>query len=334
VQVLFDLQKEFETYELGELDGTEHVVPIGDLHPTLSVEVVDSVKTILVKDRADQNAGLGVPLSALPQLRAGDRITVTGRVPRDLPTGSWGVALVTEETETRLAEECQLAHFAAPKSLFALSHILNSEDLENLIMVQTTRWGAINPIMDFYIDSILIFRDNRYVSFKEDTRNIIYDLNEDEKVFPGAIIESGDARDLAGLAAKGELLQSGAPDIRIFKRGNTNAIHVGARAKDWDGIDINMQKLGLMPGNKYEVVATGCIDGKSVPDCIITLQGIPGYSWRNNQYVGDNEVFTLRHTLTQAEVGQWNVIRITTNASGATVPFYIYSIEIRRLGLL
>jgi hypothetical protein len=159
-------------------------------------------------------------------------------------------------------------------------------------------------------------------------------LNTDEKISPGATIEAGDTRDLVGLATKGELVQSGSPDIRIFKRGETNAIHVGARAKDWDGIDINMQRLGLLPGNKYEVVVTGCIDGKSVHDCIITLQGIPGYSWRNNQYVGDNEVFTLRHTLTQAEVGQWTVIRITTNAAGATVPFYIYSIEIKRLGLL
>ncbi|MCL2386073.1 MAG: hypothetical protein FWC89_00845 [Defluviitaleaceae bacterium] len=334
MQILFDLQEEFESYKLGNFSGTAHIVPVGDSPPTLSVELVDDVKTIRVQNREDRIAGLGVPLSALPQLKVGDRIVVTGRVPKDVPAGSWGVALVTEETDTRKSEECQLAQFTSPKALFALSHILGKSDLNSLLMVQTTRWGAINPTMDFSIDNILFFRDGKYGSVIEDPRTMVYSFANDEKIKLGGWLPGGDARDSRSVENRVELTQSGDPDIKIFKRGDTKALHIGHRVKDWDGVDINTPSLNLVQGNKYEVVVTGCIDG-DVPDgTIITLQGIPGYSWRNNQFVYKDQFFTLRHTLSQADVDQWKIIRITTNSNGSTVSFYIYSIEIKRLGLL
>jgi endo-1,4-beta-xylanase len=136
------------------------------------------------------------------------------------------------------------------------------------------------------------------------------------------------------LIFKNELLKSGTPIIKIFDLADSKAIYVSERVKDWDGVDINMRRLKLLAGNKYQVTVTGCIDGLTPDETLITLQGIPGYSWRDMKYVGDSQAFTLRHILSQSEVDQWDLVRITTNATGATVPFYIYSIEIKRLGLL
>jgi len=321
--------------DVGEITESDLLVPIGDNHPVLSVEVVDDVKTVLVKDRADRVAGLGIPLSSLPSLKAGDRITVTGRVPRETPAGSWGVALVTEESDARNAEECQLAQYTSPKVLFALSHILCGADLDKLIMVQTTRWGAINPIMDLYIDSIIVCRDEKYTSITEDSRTIVYSMDSDDETRPGEVMASADTRDVADFMAAGKLIKSGNPDVKIFMQGNSKALYIASRVKDWDGIDINMHRLELFPGNKYQIKVVGCIDGTAPGGTIITLQGIPGFLWRNNQQVvSQNQGFTLRYTLNHAEVEQWSAIRVTTNLAGASVPFYIYSIEIKRVGLL
>jgi hypothetical protein len=327
MEVLFDLQHELDFLNL---NTSELIVPIGNIPPALTMSVVDDVKTILVKDREEQIAGLGVALKELPNLREGDRITVTGRVPRESPMGSWGVALVTEETETRLAEECQLAQSTSPKSLFSLSHILNAADLQSLIMVQTTRWGAINPVMDLYVDSILISR-NKDALVDEDARNIVYSFDTDENLQPGGGVSANDSENNL---RSDFLAQSGNPDIKIFLHEEEKAIYISERNKDWDGVDINMERLNLVRGNKYQITVTGRMDGIVPEDSIITLQGIPGYSWRNNQNMESNQNFTLTHILSHAEVDQWTTVRITTNSAGATVPFYIYSIEIKRLGLL
>lgn len=334
MQVLFDLQTEIEKIEAGDFGGSDFLMPDGDELPDLAVYIVDEVKTIHVKNRTDQTTGLGIFLSAIPNLRVGDRITVTGRVPRETPAGSWGVALVKEESDTRMAEECQLAQCTSPKSLFSLSHILCGEDLDSKLIVQTTRWGAINPIMDIFIDSILIFRDGKYDTVEEDPRHIVYSFDTDDNLQPGGLVSEVDIVTGAEHAVTYFLAKSGNPDINIFLHENSKAIYVGARGKDWDGVDINMCRLQLAAGNKYHVAVTGKIDGYAPEGTIITLQGMPGYSWRNNKDMMSNMEFSLEHTFTHAEVAQWTALRITTNSAGATVPFYIYSIEIKRLGLL
>jgi hypothetical protein len=330
MQILYDLQQEIENLDF---NSSEFIVPVGDFPPTLSICEVDDVKTILVNERTEQVAGLGFFLPALHLLRPGDRITVTGRVPRDSPTGSWGVALCVEETETRKAEECQLAQFTSPKSLFALSHILCKSDLNGLLGVQTTRWGAINPTMDFFVDSILITRDeNSYIA--EDERETVYSFETDENLVVGGAIASGSIVDSADYIFTSMLAESGNPTVKVFEHENKKAIYINERNKDWDAIDINLLNLKLLAGNKYEVTVCGKMDGTVPEGSIITFQGVPGYSWRNNQNIESNQRFTLSHVLTHADVKQWETLRITTNAAGATVPFYIYNIEIKRLGLL
>ncbi|MCL2198857.1 MAG: hypothetical protein FWB80_08030 [Defluviitaleaceae bacterium] len=329
MQVLFDLQEEINDLDL---KASKHIVPVGSKMPTLKICEVDGIKTLKIKDRVDQIAGIGIPLDSLP-VKPGDRITVTGRVAGGVSMGSWGVALSIEETNMRQAEECQLAQFTSPKSLFSLSYILTDADLGCVITVQTTRWGSINPTMDLYVDSILILRDKKVITVKEDPRSIVYTMENDQDIIPGGAI-----------AAEGSghnelftefLAHSGSPDVKVFLHDDkTKALYVSRRRKDWDGVDIRIKNLELMKGNNYRITVEGSIDGKAPEGTIITLQGLPGYTWRNNQLVNDSQSFTLRYSLTQTEIHQWHTVRITTNAIGAGVSFYIYSIEIKRLGLL
>ncbi|MCL1844775.1 MAG: hypothetical protein FWF77_02615 [Defluviitaleaceae bacterium] len=322
MEVLFDLQQELETLDL---NSSDLIVPVGFHQPTLKINVVDDVKTILVKDRADRISGIGVDLKELPELRAGDRITITGRVPRETPPGSWGVALISEESEARRAEECQLAQQRSPKVLFSLSHILGGVDLDGLIMVQTTRWGAIEPVMNFFVDSIIISRGDGEISVKEDERELVYSLETDENL---------KARRTGAAFSTGVLYQAGSPEIMVLEKDGETRIYLNERAKEWDGLDINLKSLGILTGNKYQIVATGKVVGNAQRGSRITLQGIPGFSWRGSERMKLDGEFELTHTLSYAEVEQWTTVRITTNSIGASVPFYISGIEVKRLGLL
>ncbi|MCL1884220.1 MAG: hypothetical protein FWF81_10800 [Defluviitaleaceae bacterium] len=329
MEILFDLQQEI--YSLN-LEDTGYFMPVGNSPPTLTLTTIDDVKTILVEKRASQVSGFGIVMSELKGICPGDRITVTGRVPRDSPMGSWGVALLTQETETRRAEECQLAQYTSPKSLFSLSHILSAADLESLLMVQTTRWGALNPNMNLNIDNILISRESSESSVAEDTRSIVYSFETDEGFVAGGEISSAELTDTSIYSV--HLAKSGIPDVKIFEHEDSVAMYVSGRNKDWDAVDINLGTLGLIEGNRYRVTVRGRADGNTAEGTIITLQGLPGYSWRNNQALESDAYFTLTHDLNRTEVNQWTTLRITTNAIGANVPFYIYGIEVKRLGLL
>ncbi|MCL2457130.1 MAG: hypothetical protein FWD19_06250, partial [Defluviitaleaceae bacterium] len=266
----------------------------------------------------------GIPLGALPQLKPGDRITVTGRVPRESPAGSWGVALIIEESASRRAEECQLAQVSSPKSLFSLSYILCKEDLKSLITIQTTRWGATNPTMDLYIDSILISREEKFEKISEDPREIIFSFSSDENFQNDADITDSSV-----------VTVSGTPKMKIFApAGEKKSLQISGRTKDWDGVDVHLDQLKLVAGNKYKISARGKIDGTAPEGTVMTLQGLPSYSWRGSQGVSDGGKFSLCHTLSRTEVSQWTTCRITTNSIGATASFFIFEIEIKRLGLL
>ncbi|MCL1878924.1 MAG: hypothetical protein FWF80_08695 [Defluviitaleaceae bacterium] len=323
MEVLFDLQQEIDTLDL---NSSNLLVTVGNQRPTLAISVVDDIKTILIKDRQDRISGLGIDLKELPNLRAGDRITVTGRIPRESAPGSWGVALIIEESETRRAEECQLAQQASPKILFALSHLLGSADLNSLVMVQTTRWGAVNPVMDIYVDSILILRDSNNASIEEDPRTLVYSLDTDKNLRLGRYAENS--------FGTGILTQSGTPVVTISESDGEKNIFLSERGKEWDGVDVNLASLNLLTGNMYQIVAKGQLTGDAPKDARITLMGVPGYSWRGSTSMKNKKEFKLVHTLSYAEVEKWKTVRITTNAWGASVPFYITDIEVKRLGLL
>ncbi|MCL1843469.1 MAG: hypothetical protein FWF79_06620 [Defluviitaleaceae bacterium] len=326
--VLYDLQDELQSVDAGDFSGACSVMPTGGNLPTLKVEETEDVKSLLVASRKSKQAGVGISLSSVPGVQPGDRITITGRFGSDTPSSSWGIALIVSEGSADGQHDVQKAHQIAPKDLFSLSHILEASETEKLFMLQTTSWGLATAHMDFYLDGILVSRVNAETIIEHDRRGTVYSLKEDP-----VIQRLGDNKSIQEFTSTLTLLKSGSPTLSIFKHGDTNAFHVGNRVRDWDAVDILLEKLGLMQGNKYEITVTGRIDGKIPEGTMIMFQGIPGYSWRSNKFAAEDKEFTLSHVLTQSEAANWTSLRITTNTIGAAVPFYIYSVDVKSLGV-
>ena len=316
------MQEDIKNYGVGRFDDLSHIMPSGMELPELIVEQFDGLSVIRVANRTSRESGVELKLFELANIKPGDRQTITGRIGEGAPPGSWGIALMSEDTET-----AQLAQHVIPKTIFALSTVLDTNMIRGTLMIQTTKWGASEPLMDFYIDNIIVLRKIKMDIQQADSRALIYSLENDPSVqffnaedtfFEGSVF----------------LVRSGAPLIRVFRRGASNALHIGVRVKDWDGVDINIARMGLLQGNKYEIVVKGRFEGATATDSKVMLQGLPGYSWRDTQPITDDQEFTLSHVLGQAEVSKWSAVRVTTDENGATTPFYIYSIEVKRLGLL
>jgi len=324
MRVLFDMQDELANVD--DISDVSFVVPIGTPSPMLILQRNEDVNIIHITKRENHDAGLGISLRAIPGLMIGDRITVTGRIGSGAPTGSvqWGVALMVSQTEAG-----QLAQQTAPKSLFSLSCLLDEADLTRVIMLQATRWGSVTPVMDIMIDTVLITRGEKPLHEPIDTRTTVYNLEVD----PG--IQWVGERDSQTFESSGVLRRSGSPTLSIFRRGDSNAIHVGNRKNDWDGVDIDLEALGLMTANNYLISVSGRVEGAiptNTPKGIrFMIQGMPGYSWRDAQVVGDDQEFTISHVMSPSEIEKWKFVRITSDSAGALVPFYVYGIEIKRL---
>ena len=319
MNVVFDMQSALKG--VGDISSVACLVPSGAPLPVLMPEQTEDVVSVRIQNREKHETGMGIKIAEIPGVQAGDKITLTGRV-LNAHYGAWGIALLAH---TGAGETGQLAHVVAPKSIFALSYILMEEDLTRTILVNTTRWGAVNPIMDILIDNVLIFRGEE--ALPVDTRSIVYSLAKDP------VIQSVSEKDLQTIIITDIIRRSGTPKLKVFRRGEFNAIHVSNLYNDWDGVDISLEKLNLMKGNSYRVIVTGRVDGEVEDESEprLMLQGMPDYSWRSVKNISGNEEFTLAHTLTRSEIENWKFVRITSEKAGSRVSFYIYSIEIINL---
>ena len=322
--VLYDFQEDFKDVESGEFKEGE-IVSVRQDHSSASViKVVEDVKTLLISERKSSYSGIFIRLNKIPGLMAGDRITITGRIGDEAPRGPvWSIALLSWSVEDGHLTQ----HISpGPGAVFAISHILETKEIEHVFTVHTIGWGGVlSPLMDFYVDGILITRNTKVNEAEIDTRTAVYSLEEDE------YIKHISTDDVDSFGNKLLVVRSGNPIIRIFQRGDLKAIHVGTRVNDWDGVDLLISRMRLRAGNKYKILVTGRIDG-NVPDgSVLMLQGIPSYGWRSNINITEDEEFTLEHVLTRSELEKWTSVRITTNGNGASVAFYIYNISIERL---
>ena len=318
---LFDLQEHLEQAPVGEITNTGFLKAHGVPLPTLSIEETDGVKSIKVSNRTLYENGAVIDLSALGDLEAGDRITVTGRVLGGTAT-DWGIALFAGEGETN-----QLTQHINPEGLFSLSYILEPADVGENLMIHTTQWGIHNSDMDFFIDSILATRIKASL-FSDlvvrDPRDVIYSLYNDTDL-PWSPDEE------TAFTNTRFLRLSGVPIINLVDSGGRRSLHVMGRARDFDGLDIRVSNMTLLKGNEYHIKVKGRIDGECPENMRIMLQGLPGYLWRSVQRVSSNDEFTLEHTISGASVEKWTEVRITSDAEGAMVPFYVDLIEIRRV---
>jgi hypothetical protein len=193
--------------------------------------------------------------------------------------------------------------------------------------VHTVFWGTYEPLVDFYIDCILITRQEKSADEEADTRSIVYTLDAEPNT---ELMGMDEAVSIGGKNAP-LLFCSGHPTVRVMKHGLSVALHVKNRFNDWDGVDINIGRMNLSASNQYKVTVNGRIQGDAPIGSTIMLQGVPGYVWKcNTPFTSDSE-YSLSYTMSRSDVEKWHYVRVTTNTEGASVSFYIYGIKIERL---
>lgn len=317
--ILYDFQEDLKNVDLGSFDNNSIISTRRAPETNAILKAVEDVRTLHIANRVARESGIFIHLHNLAVLEAGDRITVTGRVVEGIALGSnWSIALLS-------LTDGHLTHHVAPRLLFAVSHILDPMEITQTFTVHTIGWGVVQPLMDFYVDGILITRREKTDEAEEDTRIIVYSLAEDA----GAKWVNDDVPECEDSIQY--VLRSGAPTIHVFKHENSTALHVKTRINDWDGVDINLRRMALRSGNHYKITVRGRVDGDIPEGSTLMLQGVPSYAWRSIIPIKKDEEFTLEHKLSRSDVEDWTFCRITSNTPGASVAFYIYDIDIVRL---
>ena len=329
VEVIFDMQDDLVL--LGPLTGTTYLQEFGSgMNVAVNEATVagETVRYIQVLEVNDNGQGLTILTSDM-DLEEGDRLIVTGRPGANFPDANRSMML--RRSVGIDWNDQQLNADNDPQPTFSLSHIISAAELAPgvNIHIHANTWGA--PGLDnsvFYIDSIIITRDLGDV--EEDDREVIYSLTEDAYIQsltgagPAMLIQPFTTTNLAGTPY---LQPSGGAVITVYEYDDVNFLHVGGRSNDWDGLDLMFDPMDLLPGNVYHVRVSGRIDGTAPAGASIMLQGIPGHDWTNNTNISSNESFVLTHTLSASNLDNWDVIRITTNSGGASMSFYIHTIE-------
>lgn len=153
MQIVYDLAVELEYEETGDFAGTEALFAIGNKTAMQLVQIEDT-RSIFVNCRTTIESGMGIRLAQIPGLATGDRLTVTGRVSSVGVLGnSWSVALSIYSDE-----HARVSQHVAPTGVFALTHVLDTDDATRMFSVHTCTWGPGIPDMPLYIDAIRITR--------------------------------------------------------------------------------------------------------------------------------------------------------------------------------
>ncbi|MCL1995948.1 MAG: hypothetical protein FWG63_07075 [Defluviitaleaceae bacterium] len=324
--VLFDLQDSLERIDVGTPLRNGFLVANEKSAPILTVTEHDDVKFILVSDRNTITKGAMLQLFHLPSIQSGDRLVITGRISKKAPHDGWGISLfsIIDPTIHPVNIESnvlQLSQQVAPQGIYTLVHQFDTTENYELLSIETTQWQNYIPTMDFSIDSILVTRITDSMKFIKDKRSTVYSLETDEEIrslIAGADIDTNLTY----------LQRSGTSLVQIVKSDDKTTIHIKLRSKDYDGIDIRLEEMGLIRGNNYNVKVFGYVDGRADKDSQITLQGLPGFHWRGTQPLFSNTPFVLSYTLMKSHVGRWTDLRIATNAAGATAPLVINALEV------
>ena len=280
------------------------------------------MKYIDVGERVQGDSGLLIASSSMPEIKAGDRITITGRVGNNAPLENWGIALfLIGGTGTHLTQH------VAPEGLYSLTHLVDQAEVDRDFYVRTVQWEEGAQIVDFFVDSILITRIDGQTHFNKDTRHVVYSLMYDNGVYGSRLDRL--------FESSAYLMRAGVPDISIKEAvDGARHLHIGARSRDWDSIDVLINNMNLQRGNAFRLRVVGRLSSSAPDNSEMHLQGVPGYAIRSIVHVTPGEEFELEHMLTQAEVETWTSIRISTNSHASQYSFIIYSIEIRAEGLI
>jgi hypothetical protein len=316
MMVLFDLQESLKETEIFK----KIITPYGENPSAINIIEVAATKTVHVAGRTDFKPGLAVNTPELHGLQSGDRITVTGRLGSGVPKSDWAMVIDRRKIKSGVSGGWTgLAQHVSPEhnELFTITHLLDAEDLDKTFMIRSNHWGNVTESMDFYLDSILITRNVSQTSFVKDEREQIYSLASDgnlKKLRPGDITRF--------------LRAAGTPKFTIIEKNSRKGVHLANRINNWDGLDIWLPSLELKQGNSYSITVNGRVDGVAGERARLMLQIIPGYIWRSEKYVYDDDEFTLNHTFSATELQTAQTIRIASDDEGAKMSFFIYDIEV------
>ncbi|MCL1882805.1 MAG: hypothetical protein FWF81_03520 [Defluviitaleaceae bacterium] len=312
--VLFDLQEELKELESGQLPENPYFGMYGATQ--LSIVNVASTKTIHVAGKTDLKPGLMVNTQVMSALLPGDRITVTGRLGSGAPRSDWAMVI---DRHTSIYGHEGLAQHITPKhnELFSITYLLEADDLEKPLLVRTNHWGTAEESMDYYIDSVLITRNIKNTDADTEERKEIYTLAGDTnfvKLRPGGVTRY--------------IKACGTPKFTITESNGKKGIRVERRLNNWDGLDLWLENMNLKKGNSYTITVNGKIEGIAAEKSRMMFQMLPGYIWKSVRDVVSDQEFTLTHTLSAMELQNTEAVRIATNEEGATMSFFIRSIEV------
>ncbi|MDR0272941.1 MAG: hypothetical protein LBI27_06455 [Clostridiales bacterium] len=318
ILVLFDLQEILKEIEAGELTDNVYFSRYSNTTPEIGIKEAGTVKAIHISDKMALKPGIALNMSAIPNLHQGDRITITGRIGSGFPKTDWAMVIDRQTAKNGFSG---LSQHITPDhvELFNVTYILEEIDLDKTFFIRTNFWGRgrTEDVVDFYVDSILITRNVKHFDTVIDDRQAIYSFATDEN------IKSMKPGDISRF-----IRSAGTPKYTMTERNGKRGVHLGRRMNNWDGVDIWLPNMNLKKGNKYTITVNGKIDGHATPGARVMLQMLPGYIWRSDMHVSDDQEFTLTHTLTAMELQISEAVRIATDENGATMSFFIHDIEI------
>lgn len=110
------------------------------------------------------------------------------------------------------------------------------------------------------------------------------------------------------------------------------ALYVSNRKNNWDAADFRFSDIGLQNGKTYLITVRGYVDADvDVPSgSQIWLQTVDSYGWWGGVDIKAGEAFTLTGKYT-VDTSKDTSLRIQSNDTGASVPFYIGEIVITEL---
>ncbi|MDR0272473.1 MAG: hypothetical protein LBI27_04065 [Clostridiales bacterium] len=310
--VLYELQNILHDIDAGAFFGDSFLIPCSDTS-NLFVSETEDVKSIFVSERASDSDGLAILTPDFGKYVPGDRVTITGRVSENIPIGGWCFELhkCHPNGSSRLIQR----YFPKRDKMYVLSYILDTRDEERHIRLITYPYVQNIKPADFYIDNILITRSMGENALT-DTRGIIYSMENDPFL-----------TELNGGGYTEYLFASGNPKYSVNEGGELG-IKVSRRVNDWDGIDVRTHLMNLLRGNKYCVRVKGRIDGNAPANAEMILQILPSYSWCEVQRVSSFQYFTLEHVFSSDELDTLESVRITTNAAGTKMSFFVHEIKL------
>jgi len=123
---------------------------------------------------------------------------------------------------------------------------------------------------------------------------------------------------------------TGDPDYTFCEVDGRNGILITKRQNDWDGVNINLDTLGMKPNHHCSIEVRGRItsDVAKFPKGSIELTCLPGYANMAYHPVSDGVEFTLSHTFPVVEDKEVPRARISTGHASRKMSFVIEDIEV------